>query len=94
MDRIVFVPLYPNYSCFQTGFLLNAAVKTIRNITVALPESVETNDSHRITPMSGVSFDCSVVDRWGTHPAAICVCFSIVVYKLKRYFHILLNLKF
>lgn len=73
MQRLVIVPLYPHYSCFRTGTMLNVAVGALDEQTIPLAKEGLPVENHRVRVMSHVSFQCSTVDRWSTHPAIIDV---------------------
>lgn len=73
MDRLILLPLYPHYSCFQTGTMLNIAVKALDELTKSLLEDDTYSVDYRVRTMSHVSFRCSTIDRWSSHPAVIDV---------------------
>lgn len=73
MQRLILLPLYPHYSCFQTGTMLNIAVKALDEQTKPLSEDGIYLMDYRVRTMSHVAFRCSTVDRWSNHPALINV---------------------
>uniref|UniRef100_A0A1I7YRQ0 Ferrochelatase n=1 Tax=Steinernema glaseri TaxID=37863 RepID=A0A1I7YRQ0_9BILA len=69
VNRLVVLPLYPNYSCFQTGSLLNRVSRIVLEKTEPLESVVEGKKQvERIVPMADVSFEVSTIDRWSAHP--------------------------
>uniref|UniRef100_A0A915PJD6 Uncharacterized protein n=1 Tax=Setaria digitata TaxID=48799 RepID=A0A915PJD6_9BILA len=71
MERLILLPLYPHYSCFRTGTMLNIAVKALDEQTKPLSKDGISLMDHRVRTMSHVSFRCSTIDRWSNHPAVI-----------------------
>ncbi|TKR93237.1 hypothetical protein L596_007731 [Steinernema carpocapsae] len=69
LNRLVVLPLYPHYSCFQTGIMLNKVAKAVLEKTTVLEKKPEEGkEAERIVPMSETSFVASTVDRWSAHP--------------------------
>ncbi|VDN28203.1 unnamed protein product [Gongylonema pulchrum] len=76
MEQLILLPLYPHYSCFRTGTMLNTAVEALDEQTLPLAKDGINVMDHRVRPMSHISFRCSTIDRWSTHPALINVSCS------------------
>lgn len=77
MQRLILLPLYPQYSCFRTGTMLNVAAEVLDEQTLPLAKDGINIMDERVRSMSHISFQCSTIDRWSTHPAIISVsCLS------------------
>lgn len=91
MQRLILLPLYPHYSCFQTGTMLNIAVKALDEQTKPLSEDGICSMDYRVRTMSHVSFRCSTIDRWSNHPAVINVSWLKIRLKIFELMFSLLN---
>ncbi|OZC12807.1 hypothetical protein X798_00441 [Onchocerca flexuosa] len=85
MQRFILLPLYPHYSCFQTGTMLNIAVKVLDEQTIPLLKDGIGLMDHRVRTMSHVSFRCSTIDQWSNHPAVINFWCNLLYAELKNH---------
>ncbi|KAL3997929.1 Ferrochelatase family protein [Acanthocheilonema viteae] len=83
MQRLILLPLYPHYSCFQTGTMLNIAVKALDEQTKPLSEDGIYLMDYRVRTMSHVSFRCSTIDRWSNHPVVVNFWYDLLCAELK-----------
>ncbi|KAK6106514.1 Ferrochelatase family protein [Brugia pahangi] len=83
IQRLILLPLYPHYSCFQTGTMLNIAVKALDEQTKPLSKDGICSMDYRVRTMSHVSFRCSTIDRWSSHPAIINFWYNLLCTELK-----------
>ncbi|CAG9537712.1 unnamed protein product [Cercopithifilaria johnstoni] len=83
MQRLILLPLYPHYSCFQTGTMLNIAVNALDEQTKPLSEDGIHLMDYRVRTMSHVSFRCSTIDRWSNHPAIVNLWYNLLCAGLK-----------
>uniref|UniRef100_A0A0R3RTQ5 Ferrochelatase n=1 Tax=Elaeophora elaphi TaxID=1147741 RepID=A0A0R3RTQ5_9BILA len=83
MERLILLPLYPHYSCFQTGTMLNIAVKALNELTKPFSKDGIYLMDYRVRIMSHVSFHCSTIDRWSNHPAVVNLWYNLLCAELK-----------
>ncbi|VDN39845.1 unnamed protein product [Gongylonema pulchrum] len=85
MEQLILLPLYPHYSCFRTGTMLNTAVEALDEQTLPLAKDGINVMDHRVRPMSHISFRCSTIDRWSTHPALINFWHDLLFSELEKH---------
>ncbi|MCP9260083.1 BMA-FECL-1 [Dirofilaria immitis] len=83
VQRLILLPLYPHYSCFQTGTMLNVAVKVLDQQTEPLLKDGISSMNYRVRTMSHISFRCSAIDRWSNHPAVINFWYDLIYAELR-----------
>ncbi|MFH4973795.1 hypothetical protein AB6A40_000504 [Gnathostoma spinigerum] len=88
-DQLVLLPLYPHYSCFYTGMLLNHAINQICKRTNHFVDDTDDIFSTRIVPMSPVSFKVTAVDRWSGHPVMSNMWYQKLHHEMDKYDSIL-----